>query len=849
MNQELDLDQTIARIQQWLSYQGPLKDFVCQNPLMAFQNLPFHEGVRNASRMFGSYRLMNLAYYRDAWRDGRVTQCGLDQVLQWHENDSHAREELRRDLFDYPEGSTERPKPISERGVRVCWYKERGVAVGRHAAPVLMRIVANFLDQGVAAWPMPGVELGFYRCIGHLVDQSYKKFRPLNEQASRELLRLEPRDAIKAALKLLVADSSLHERYLLDLLLSLPGWSAMVRQVEKNPNAMLVPRSISVLEYLAVALILDVAVVSSELKDDFRPLNVQATDIDPFPSDEPAVFGRIDLIKTVWHEALEWSLYQQMFRIVGSEPPMDLQKPRIQAAFCLDDRECSIRRYLETVNRSVETFGTAGFFGMDFMYQGHDEWMASQNCPIVLSPKHLVKATEFVGKSSVVRFSRFARLDRSSHTVIRGWLLTHMMGLSAAYAMLRSIFYPKLDATSASSVLKDSDHMPLTLVRSADTVKDRGYHVGYTHEELAERVYGQLKSTGLSKYLAPLIVMVGHGSSTVNNPHYAAYDCGACMGKPGAPNARAFAQAANMPEVRALLAQRGLVIPDATMFVGALHDTTRDEIMYFDLDQLTSAHLELLKEFKISMEQAVALNAKERCRRFELVRPNITPKNALAAVRRRSASIFEPRPELTHTANAFAVVGRRSMTKDVFMDRRAFLNSYDPTDDLDGSILAGLLAAVVPVCGGINLTYLFSRMDNAVMGAGTKLPHNVMGLLGVSNGVEGDLLLGLPKQMVELHEPIRLLLIVEQEPEIALAAVQRNAAIYQWIKNEWVWYGAVSPTTRKIYVLKAEKMIELDLSLMPDLQMKPDSRMCFEGQLGYVPLARLGRKAEGECHA
>jgi len=65
------------------------------------------------------------------------------------------------------------------------------------------------------------------------------------------------------------------------------------------------------------------------------------------------------------------------------------------------------------------------------------------------------------------------------------------------------------------------------------------------------------------------------------------------------------------------------------------------------------------------------------------------------------------------------------------------LNSYDPTFDPSGSILAGILSAVVPVAGGINLTYFFSKLDNDVYGSGTKLPHNVVGLVGVSNGVEG----------------------------------------------------------------------------------------------------------------
>ena len=143
------------------------------------------------------------------------------------------------------------------------------------------------------------------------------------------------------------------------------------------------------------------------------------------------------------------------------------------------------------------------------------------------------------------------------------------------------------------------------------------------------------------------------------------------------------------------------------------------------------------------------------------------------------------------------------------MDRRAFLNSYDPRVDASGEILSGILNAVVPVCGGINLEYYFSRIDPLKYGAGTKLPHNVNGLIGVMNGTEGDLLTGLPTQMTELHEPLRLLLLVEQLPEVALAAARRNPAVYEWIENEWVSYAALEPEGSRLWRFSKGKMVEV----------------------------------------
>ena len=92
----------------------------------------------------------------------------------------------------------------------------------------------------------------------------------------------------------------------------------------------------------------------------------------------------------------------------------------------------------------------------------------------------------------------------------------------------------------------------------------------------------------------------------------------------------------------------------------------------------------------------------------------------------------------------------------------AFLVSYDSQDDdADGSTLAGVLAGVVPVAAGINLEYYFSRVDPGGYGCASKLPHNISALLGVMDGHASDLRTGLPWQMVEIHEPVRLLVVVE----------------------------------------------------------------------------------------
>jgi len=256
---------------------------------------------------------------------------------------------------------------------------------------------------------------------------------------------------------------------------------------------------------------------------------------------------------------------------------------------------------------------------------------------------------------------------------------------------------------------------------------------------------------------------------------------------------------ANHHGVRRLLAQRGITVPPTTQFMGGLHDTTRDELMFYDEATLTHGNAEEHERSRMIFEQALHLNAKERSRRFASVDAHRSAEVVHRQVKRRSVSLFEPRPELNHATNAVCIVGRRELTRGLFLDRRSFLNSYDPTLDTDGVALLSVLRAVAPVCGGINLEYFFSRVDGQRAGAGTKLPHNVMGLIGVANGVEGDLRPGLPTQMVEVHDPVRLMVVVEQEPEVVQRVLASDASTFEWFKNDWIHLVALRPRDRMAY--------------------------------------------------
>jgi uncharacterized protein YbcC (UPF0753/DUF2309 family) len=437
---------------------------------------------------------------------------------------------------------------------------------------------------------------------------------------------------------------------------------------------------------------------------------------------------------------------------------------------------------------------------VEFYFQPQDGKFYTKLCPAPVTPKFLIKE-----EAAWKKRERDVHFSKHSHSFYSGWLISQTLGFWAALRLFINIFKPSMSPATASSFKHMDKYARLTIENKNPDDRENNLQIGFTIEEMAVRVESLLKSIGLIKDFAPVVYVLGHGSSSVNNPHYAAYDCGACSGRAGSVNSRVICFMANHPKVREILAGRGVVIPDETQFVGGLHDTTRDEVEFFDESSLTKKNLTIHHKNERTFSRALDYNAKERSRRFESVNPRLQPDVLHEKVKLRSVSLFEPRPELNHATNALCIVGRRSMTKGVFFDRRSFLNSYDYSIDPEGKLLFNIMKPLGPVCGGINLEYFFSRVDNQKLGAGTKLPHNVMGLFGVANGIDGDLRPGLPSQMIEVHDPIRLLIIVEHFPDVLLEVIQKSPEVYEWFINEWVHLVSVNPETREFSVFKDGK--------------------------------------------
>ncbi len=792
---DFNLESTLEEIRHYLPSQAPLKDFIHHNPLHSFQDRPFFEALRQAQNVFGYKGTLSLEEYRSLYRKGRIKEKALVRALvevkgsydpKWHE--------------ELLTGHFEPPAPRLVGRLRLRWGDVYQIDLNSLVYPRLFRILNAYLDQGVAIWHFPVVHrAGFLENLRFLEKTSYASI--FIKKRARKLL-FDPKTTIETLLRIVVGKNPAYYRqYLFDQQFGHPGWSGMAATIENHPDSLLDQRNISLHDLVFFELLLEIDALDGELGQDWEPLTHLIDDA-PCPMS-------FETSKQPWHEAVEiwqrayeWSYFDEV--LAGfqqhTEPPTP-ENLLFQALFCIDDRECSTRRSLEHIEPYCETFGTPGHFGIPAYYQPIHSKSLVKICPFPIKPKHVIKETHTKRKKRKkdVHFGHF------THTLWRGWLTTYLLGFSAMVQLIRNIFKPTITAATSTSLHHTHADAKLTVEYEGEF--EQGMQVGFTIEEMADIVFRVLNSIGLTEKFAPLVYAVSHGSTTVNNPHYAAYDCGACSGRPGSVNARAFCYMANHKAVREILRTKGIFIPENTVFLAVLHDTTRDEFIFYDKENLGPEHKELHRQIEAKFELTSDLNAKERARRFDTINTHQNARKIHEQIIRRSVSIFEPRPELNHATDALCVIAPRSFSKGIFLDRRSFLNSYDYEKDITGEHLFNILSAAIPVCGGINLEYYFSRVDNHKLGVGTKLPLNVMGLIGVANGIDGDLKAGLPSQMVEIHEPVRLLFIVEQKSEIVLSALSRDPKLWEWVQNEWVLFACVHPKTKEIEVFKNGRFV------------------------------------------
>ncbi|MCB9738671.1 MAG: DUF2309 family protein [Deltaproteobacteria bacterium] len=816
--------------------------------------------------------------------------AGLDRCAAERLRSAGPTSEVLHALWDgcarlAPDAATGRDGDAPAR-LGVLSARHLGADLDALVEPLLTRWAAAFLDVGQADWAMPGRAAGFYACGLQLMRAWGTALLPGGRWLRRQAKRLQA-EGVDAAASVeeslrdlgfgsaaLPAEAA--EGFVLETLLALPGFGGMFERLAERPD--LAPTSgnppragdvalppTRVLDLLAVRLLLERATLRWLLAE----RGIRATDVGLLPQLRAMRVDRIDpyaeirRVAPTFHVALsvglqpaaldrardaerralrtladrrtEWQLrwlwqlaYERRYRAQvldalllhgrASHRHARPLAPHTQLFACIDDREESLRRHLEELDPGYATFGYVGFYGVAMRHFPVGSSHGRSLCPAPRRPTHALVEQPTEGSADA---------GRGPLGGIRAWL-----GMGA-----RLLRPDASDAAVAQTHRAAPTRLPIERDPTAG-LRD-GLPVGYEPGEMAQIVGHVLAEAGLTEGFAALVVLLGHGSSSVNNPHAAGYNCGACAGGSGGPNARAFAAMANRDDVRRMLAERGLSIPATTRFLGGLHDTATDGIQLYDADDPGDAvrtQGEAIARLRRDLDICAGRDAHERTRRFLSAPLDLDEAGAQRHVVGRTRDLAQARPEYNHATNALCVVGRRSLTRGLFLDRRAFLVSYDPVAAGvdDGSRLGALLASVGPVGAGINLEYFFSFVDNERYGAGTKLPHNVVGLVAVMNGASSDLRTGLVEQMIEIHEPMRLLTVVEASPEVAARAAAADPAVQRLVAQRWLLVACVDPSDGKAYFLENDGFVE-HRPEVDRLPMVAVSRDGYGGRRGSLP--------------
>lgn len=781
----------------------PLQDYVAVNPFFGWAHKSFLQVRQQLAAIRDCKMLMAPSYYRTCVQQGLIQSSDVETALQRCASDYPelyrnvaAKQVMEWVMATGDQMENERQVRTVAETVDAC----RGSLWQSHIVNDVSRHLSSHFDQGQALWNSPWQGQPLFQAWRQMVVIG-RRMELLGIRNFRQFVSdmpESPAESITRSLELLGVPQAAWKPFLLCQLHSVSGWASFLRYQGWSPGS---AESLTedLVGLLAIRLVYDVALACTFESD--CPANgwvdrsALTWDDSEFADSSPFSITACYCLQVASEIAYEKQLCQSLSGQAAEKQAAEkrpTERKRLQMIFCIDVRSEVFRRHLESVDHGIETMGFAGFFGLPFEFVSLGSDSGAAQCPVLLNPGFQIHESIgganakdvglAVNRRQTTRQLRtiwksFQRSAASCFSFVESIGLTYMGKLlTDSLRITKPVASPEFDG-----VAEDQHHRCGPVLKTTD-----GTQLPLSQQiTLAENM---LRNLGLTDNFAEVVAICGHGADVVNNPYKSGLDCGACGGHSGEPNARVAALLLNNPDVRDALQQRGISIPEDTLFVAAIHNTTTDEIKFFDTADIAPDMRQRMQAIQEWTASAGQLCRTERTLRMAIESGAANPGND---VFRRSRDWAEVRPEWGLAGNAAFIVAPRSRTQGLNLAGRTFMHNYDHHNDPELRILELIMTAPMVVTSWINLQYYASAVDNRHFGSGNKLIHNLVGQFGVLEGNGGDLMTGLPWQSVHdgqqyQHEPLRLLVLIEAPPESVQIIIQRHAHVRHLVTNGWL---------------------------------------------------------------
>lgn len=778
----------------------PLDRLIAANPYWGRVGQPFETVAADLARLAGSRLSASLGDYRRAWQAGRITEADLAQALAERDTDwtldtavaalDDTAPELRplpllSDLFDRRRDLQRQPS----------WCDT--------ITHQISQFCAAYFDRDQAQWH-PYRQQDLYRSWRQVISHDHSiglLMRHDFDPSRAATLADDAEQQIADSLVQLGVDQTQWSDFLQLVLLRINGWASCCAY--RRWQARLAGQDDhSLVELLAIRLSWESLLDNAE-RDSGSPW---AQWQQQWRVSTEATNARCLALHHLWQRAHEIHYQKDLARRLVATPQQttDVANPEVQAAFCIDVRSEVFRRHLEAQSPAIQTLGFAGFFGLPISYTPLGTRAERPQLPGLLAPS--VALTDSSGDPDAdarLAAARIHKLDRQAgwrafHSApLSNFTLVEATGLNYLVKLIRRAF-------TIGKTHQNDDQLALgsaaQSVRPSFTGDSAGGLDGQV--QLAHQV---LTALGLTEHFAPLVLLVGHGSQTRNNPHKAGLDCGACCGQAGDVNARALAGLLNDATLRDRLREAGIDIPNRTRFIAALHNTTTDELTLLDQHQLPDDCADTVQRLQAQLADATAASRRERAPALGLADLAQQPEALLRALRQRACDWSQTRPEWGLANNAALLVAPRSRSRGIDLQGRCFLHDYDFRRDAQGALLESIMTAPMIVSHWINMQYFASTVDHRRYGSGNKTLHNVVGgRIGVFEGNGGDLRIGLPWQSLHdgddwRHEPLRLSVVIEAPQPLIEAVLAKHESVRQLVNNQWLHLMRLEEGRMEIY--------------------------------------------------